>query len=101
LLKRDTIRIGDVEVSSGVLSEAIRMMLYTPQLASQLPSAIDKAASGDLSGFNKLPAEIRETWQKALAIGVFLSVTCSEDIPFLNESAEAPITSQTLGGIQT
>lgn len=97
LLKRNAIRIGDVELSSGVFSEAIRTMLYTPQRARQLPGAIDKASSGDLSGFNKLPTEIRETWQKALAIGVFLSVTCSEDIPYLNQSANPAVNSQALG----
>jgi pimeloyl-ACP methyl ester carboxylesterase len=72
-------------------------MLYTPDSARQLPNAINRELSGDSSGFARAPAEIRQTWQRALAIGVFFSVTCSEDIPFVNEPERSAISSRTLG----
>lgn len=97
LLKRGTIRIGKVQLSPGVFSEAVRTMLYTPDSARQLPNAINRTLSGDSSGFARAPAEIRQTWQRALAIGVFFSVTCSEDIPFVNEPERPAISSRTLG----
>jgi pimeloyl-ACP methyl ester carboxylesterase len=97
LLKRNQIAIGGMEVSAGVLAEAIRTMLYTPELAQQVPKAVANGLTGDTSGFDKVLGEMRQTWQKGLAIGQFLSVTCSEDISSLNRHADLPINSTILG----
>lgn len=100
IVKQPVVRVGKEEVSSGVLSEAIRDMLYTPESAGRLRAVVASASRGDYSGFSTILGEMRQEWQSALAIGVFLSTTCSEDIPFLKGQAARKIGSRTLAAFR-
>lgn len=87
-----------IRVSRGLFAEAFRNVLYTPEGLAQAPKLIHQLLNGDdrgitetaLSGRNALAGE-------RLAAGFFLSVTCTEDIPYLSPYAEA-MAAGTFGG---
>ena len=87
-----------VKVTRGLFAEAFRNVLYTPEGSAQAPIRISQLLAGDdhglaataLSGRIILGAE-------RLAAGFFLSVTCTEDIPFLSKNADA-MAAGTFGG---
>lgn len=79
-----------VRVTRGLFAEAFRNVLYTPEGAARAPSQVRQFVEGDdralsetaLSGRTVLGGE-------RLAAGFFLSVTCTEDVPFLSNRADA------------
>lgn len=87
-----------IRVSRGLFAEAIRNVLYTPDGLAQAPKLIHQLVNGDdrgivetaLAGRNALGGD-------RLAAGFFLSVTCTEDIPYLPPNADA-LTKGTFGG---
>jgi pimeloyl-ACP methyl ester carboxylesterase len=87
-----------ITVSRGLFAEAFRNVLYTPEGLAQAPKAVHQLVNGDdrgivetaLAGRNVLGGD-------RLAAGFFLSVTCTEDIPYLSAGAEAA-TRDTFGG---
>ncbi|HEX6163183.1 MAG TPA: alpha/beta hydrolase [Vicinamibacterales bacterium] len=87
-----------IRVSRGLFAEAFRNVLYTPEGLAQAPKLIHQLVNGDdrgivetaLSGRNALGGE-------RLAAGFFLSVTCTEDIPYLSPNADA-MAAGTFGG---
>ena len=78
-----------IRVTRGLFAEAFRNVLYTPEGAAQASKLIRQLLKGDdrsltetaLSGRTILGGE-------RLAAGFFLSVTCTEDVPFLSKDAD-------------
>lgn len=70
----------------------VRALLYVPELSSLLPFTIDRAIKGD---YGPLAAQAW-AFQSAtgVATGLFLSVVCAEDVPFVTP---AQITAETAG----
>ncbi len=88
-----------IRVSRGLFAEAFRNVLYTPEGSAQAPKLIHQLVNGDddpgltetaLSGRTVLGGE-------RLAAGFFLSVTCTEDLPYLSANADA-MAAGTFGG---
>ena len=87
-----------IKITRGLFAEAFRNVLYTPEGSAQAPKLIRQLLDGDdraltetaLSGRTVLGGE-------RLAAGFFLSVTCTEDIPYLSRDADA-LTAGTFGG---
>jgi pimeloyl-ACP methyl ester carboxylesterase len=77
----------------GELSEAVRYLLYSAMDARRLPLFLTQAAAGDYTPIATASANYRRGLMRILAMGMYLSVTCAEDIPFLSE-AEIVSTSQ-------
>ncbi|MBX3674569.1 MAG: alpha/beta fold hydrolase [Burkholderiales bacterium] len=70
-----------VRVTEGVLLAGLFRPLYSPEIASLLPLAIQRAAGGD---FNTLLAQnlaFAHRLEENLAVGMHLSVLCAEDVP--------------------
>lgn len=87
-----------IRVSRGLFGEAIRNVLYTPDGAAQAPKLIHQLVNGDDRGIVETAiAGRRALGGDRLAAGFFLSVTCTEDIPFLSKNADA-LTTGTFGG---
>lgn len=85
------------EMSPGVFSEVIRNLLYSPQSARQLAERVRDAERGDRSFFDKAAAG--NPWG-TIALGMFLSVSCTEDAhPVPRRTASAP-TVRTLGAFR-
>ena len=70
----------------GELSEAVRYLLYSAMDARRLPLLLTQAAAGDYTPIARSSANYRRGLMRSLNMGMYLSVTCAEDIPFLKES---------------
>ncbi len=74
----------ELEITQRRLVENLRGLLYSAELTALLPLTLERAAGGDFRSFvaeaNQLTAV-----QDGIALGMFLSVVCSEDVPFVAE----------------
>lgn len=70
-------------------AEALRAMLYNPGATRDIPRLLHAAATtGRYDGFAAFGADRAYGIARAAATGMYLSVTCAEDIPFANEAGE-------------
>jgi pimeloyl-ACP methyl ester carboxylesterase len=72
-----------VTLSRDLAGEAIRYMLYQPAAASRIPLFIHLAAQGDFKPLVKAAIEYRANLVATGSNGMYLSVTCAEDLPFI------------------
>jgi pimeloyl-ACP methyl ester carboxylesterase len=87
-----------VRLDRGRVAEWFRSRLYRPREAAALPWTIHRAFAADwapivdgiLSGARELDENI--------SLGLFFSITCSEDMPFVREQDVAPQTQGTFLG---
>lgn len=75
----------EIRLTRDGVAQALRYMLYHPLAASVLPLSVHLAAQGDwqpmaeaVRPFASHPADVQ-------ADGYYLSLTCSEDLPFIRE----------------
>jgi pimeloyl-ACP methyl ester carboxylesterase len=71
----------EVKVTQSVLLTGLFRPLYAPELASLLPFAITRAAGGDFAPLLAQNLELTGELADNLALGMHLSVICSEDVP--------------------
>lgn len=73
----------DIRLTRNALALTLRYMLYRPPMAALLPLHVHRAAQGDW----KPMAETARTAAGGISFarGYYLSVTCSEDLPFIRE----------------
>jgi len=74
-----------VSLSRGVFVERLRLMLYDHATSSLVPLVIHRAALGDWVPFGKVAIRSRFSGADAVALGIYLTVTCSESIPLITE----------------
>jgi len=85
-------------LSRGRFGEFLRSKLYKPESAADVPWLIHQAAAGNWSPVGEhilthaREADADESW------GLFLSITCNEDVAFLREAEIEPQTRGTLIG---
>lgn len=70
----------------GLFGEAFRNFLYSPQVYTKLPHALHAAANGDWGPFGEMAQRYARNI-RTLDLGFFLSVTCAEDLPRVDEAA--------------
>jgi len=77
----------EVTLRSEVVTNTLRLALYSPEAAALVPMLVEQMHGGDFAGLLALavgaessPSEVRVNW------GMFFSVICAEDLPW---SAEA------------
>lgn len=78
-----------VEIQRGVFAEKIRTWMYGRDTAARIPLIIHQAAEGDFAPF--LREAIRPSIPDFLADGMYLSVTCAEDVPFIKQEEAAAL----------
>jgi pimeloyl-ACP methyl ester carboxylesterase len=78
-----------LEVQRGVFAEKIRTWMYGRDQASRIPLIVHHAAQGDFGPF--LREAIRPSIPDFIADGMYLSVTCAEDVPFINQDDAAKL----------
>ncbi|HZA38665.1 MAG TPA: alpha/beta hydrolase [Candidatus Baltobacteraceae bacterium] len=79
-----------VEIQRGVFGEKIRTWMYDRDKAARIPLIVHRAANGDLAPF--LQQAIGPSIPDFVADGMYLSVTCAEDVPFINPEEAAKLT---------
>ena len=76
-----------VEIQRDVFAEKIRTWMYGRDTAARIPLIIHRAAEGDFGPF--LQQAIGPSIPDFVADGMYLSVTCSEDVPFIDQEEAA------------
>lgn len=77
-------RVFRFRLSLGEFNEALRNRLYSEE-SSEIPLYLSRAAQGDFSDFARgALLQRRAVSQGVLAAGLFLSVTCTEDVAFID-----------------
>jgi pimeloyl-ACP methyl ester carboxylesterase len=76
----DTVRIS---LSRDLVAEAIRYMLYQAGAASRIPLFIHVAAQGNFVPLANAAINYRRNLVATGANGMYLSVTCAEDLPLI------------------
>ena len=82
----DGVEIDGATVNRGFFGEALRNFLYSPELYTKLPLAVHAAAQGDWKPYGAMATRYARGI-RSLDLGFFLSVTCAEDIPRIDERA--------------
>ena len=78
-----------VEIQRGVFAEKIRTWMYGRDTAARIPLIIHHAAAGDFAPF--LKQAIAPSIPDFIADGLYLSVTCAEDVPFIDQGQAAAL----------
>ena len=76
----------DLVLERGWFAEALRYALYTPETASRLPLYLHRAADGDFEPIVRFGLANRAGLWQQISLGMFLTVTCAEDIPFISDA---------------
>ena len=79
-----------VEIQRGVFAEKIRTWMYRRDQAARIPMIVHHAANGDLEPF--LQQAIAPSIPDFVADGMYLSVTCAEDVPFIDQEEATNLT---------
>ena len=78
-----------VEIQRDILAEKIRTWMYGRDKTQRIPFIIHQAAHGDFAPF--LMEAIAPGIPDFIADGMYLSVTCAEDVPFINQAEAAKL----------
>ena len=73
-----------VRLSRKVVADGIRLMLYSIKSGVALPALLHQAAGGDWVPLGRSVVASKADLDEMLARGQFFSVTCTQDIPFVN-----------------
>lgn len=76
--------ISEVSIGRDAFASGIRGILYSPELAALVPLIVDRAARGDFAPFAAATTGFEEGFARTLSLGMFLSVVCTEDVPFID-----------------
>ncbi len=72
-----------VKLSRDLAAEAIRYMLYQSGAASRIPLVLNEASKGNFRPLAEAAILYRRLIVATGATGLYLSVTCAEDVPFV------------------
>jgi pimeloyl-ACP methyl ester carboxylesterase len=70
----------------GRVAEWLRSRLYRPNTAAEIPWLIHRAYEGDWQPIADGILAYAAAFHSALSVGVFFSVTCSEDLAFVSDA---------------
>lgn len=94
-------RSGDsvtLRMTRPVVAQTIRYMLYQVPGSLQLPAFLRAAATGDYDSLAQNAYSVAGALMTSLPDGLYLSVTCAEDVPFIDvETATAEARGTFLG----
>jgi pimeloyl-ACP methyl ester carboxylesterase len=72
-----------VKLSRNLAAEAIRYMLYNPVSASRVPLIVHQAATGNFRPLAENALLYRQRLVASGSNGLYLSITCAEDLPWI------------------
>jgi pimeloyl-ACP methyl ester carboxylesterase len=87
-----------VMLSRGVFTERLRLMLNDHSSAALLPLLIHRAAQGDWGPFGNVAVRPSNSPAYTLALGTYLTTTCSESLAFVDPLELAERTAGTFLG---
>ncbi len=73
-----------LDLSREAFATTLRYALYSPQTARRVPLLMHEAFQGDFAPFLSVAVAFLQALAGQVHLGMFLSVTCAEDIPFVD-----------------
>jgi pimeloyl-ACP methyl ester carboxylesterase len=70
-----------VAMHADMVGEVVRWMMYSPRGARRVPAPLSRAAAGDWRPLAEEAIRRRRSMMTPGSIGLYLSVTCAEDLP--------------------
>ncbi|NIM51372.1 MAG: alpha/beta fold hydrolase [Gemmatimonadales bacterium] len=74
-----------ITIHRGVYADGVRHILYSVGASRQLPGMIHTAGRGDFDAFAQRELAQAISFNDALSGGMFMTVTCAEDLRFITE----------------
>ncbi|HEX3671992.1 MAG TPA: alpha/beta fold hydrolase [Candidatus Cybelea sp.] len=87
-----------VQLTKEVFAETVRHELYFQSGAAYMPVTIERAYHGDYTPLAEMVSQMALLFANIQANGLNLSVSCSEDIPFITEADVAAYSAGTFEG---
>ncbi len=87
-----------VMLSRDLLAEAIRYMLYNPAAAQRIPLFLHLAAGNNFAPLAQAALDYRDGIVATGSNGIYLSVTCAEDLPWVKASEAKQLAANTFLG---
>lgn len=87
-----------LRLNRNLAAEAIRYMLYNPGAASRIPLFLNSARHGKYEPLIQAAFWYRKNLVATGSNGMYLSVTCAEDLPFVNADEASKIAENTFLG---
>jgi len=87
-----------VQLTKATFAETVRHALYFASGAAYMPVTIERAYHRDYTPLAQMVGQMALTFASAQAAGLNLSVSCSEDIPFITEADIARYSAGTFEG---
>lgn len=87
-----------VTISADIFAEYLRSRLYAAESSRIIPLLIHQAFEGDFSVFLKKLIPANNKIPDGFAEGLYLSITCAEDAPFIKTTEARKESSRTLFG---
>ena len=80
-------RPEEVEIGREVFVQTLRALLYQPEATSLVPFSIARASERDFRPMIAQAQLIESGFGKGVSLGMFFSIVCSEDLPFIPAGA--------------
>ncbi|HEU0007670.1 MAG TPA: alpha/beta hydrolase [Terriglobia bacterium] len=90
----DPLTSNEVEISRAVFAGGLRRLLYSSNSRPAVPLMINRALAGDFKPFESVISQALDL-EKILSLGMYLSVTCAEDVSLIQKR---DIVRETRGG---
>ena len=87
-----------VKLSRDLAAEAIRYMLYNPRPATRVPLILHLAAQGNFVPLTQTALSYRQNLVGTGSNGMYLSVTCAEDLPWIKKDEAERLAANTFLG---
>jgi len=84
----------EITLTRRVFLQTVLGQLYSPEITMLVPLMLDRATKGDFSPFVALSQGMSGGLSNTLSTGMFFSIVCAEDAPFITSEA---ITRETQG----
>ena len=91
-------QMAKIKLSRDLGAEAIRYMLYQAGGAARVPLIIHQAANGNFGPLAQQAFRFRKTLVSTASNGMYLSVTCAEDLPWFKRSEAEKLAADTFLG---
>jgi pimeloyl-ACP methyl ester carboxylesterase len=93
-----THRVQTVQLTKEIFAETVRHELYFPAGTAYMPVTVERAYRGDYTSLAEMVGQMAFFFANVQANGLNLSVSCSEDIPFITEADVAAYGAGTFEG---
>ncbi|MBC8072262.1 MAG: alpha/beta fold hydrolase, partial [Deltaproteobacteria bacterium] len=88
----------DIELTADMVALVLRNVLYVPALTAMLPLSLQRAGYGDMDSLIAQALVLGDAMGDSMSTGMFLSIVCAEDVPFIDEAMLTERSADTTAG---